>query len=574
MSHRTMAAMTLLMMLGFTSIADGARRPSESPQPVSVSPGHPLGQPSTPIRAHQTLAAPDTLTLGEWDFDNALLPDPQGWTTQDVDAQVGTFFHVDDFAGLGGGTFGGLLPLAGARSLWCGTRTSTDPYDAYATLPGYGNSWEQRFESRAFPVTGAVTVDFRVHYDSEPSYDFTQFEYRSKTGTWRKLLQFEGRGGSLATAIVPADSLAGSVRLRFRFTSDNSWSDEDGARDSDGAVIIDSLTVRDVGGVVDFQDFEGEAVGALSTADGDWAASMGPAFGNFAALFDGSAVLQQDPLVTNHTHLWGFFNGSTDTYACGGHPGQLAVPLKRVIEGQVRAIDNRVVSPPISITEDIHGTPVVDPAWIMLEFDVYRDLLEDRLVYYVPFVRSITGSNAADWKPIGGLHDGPSPGDWFRFQANIVNLIDPGATHIQVALGVLDMCPFWCGIVGLGTCHTDAPLFDNVRVVADAGTSTGVNPSPGIPDRLALHQNVPNPFNPTTTIVYDVPAGGADVTIVIYDVAGRRVRTLVNEHKGPGHYQALWDGRTESGQNATTGVYFYRMVAGSFAQSRKTVLLK
>ena len=130
------------------------------------------------------MTAPDTSTLGEWDFDNGVLPDPQGWTALDADAQRGTFFHVDDFAGLGGGQFGGLVPLSGAHSLWCGTRTSSGPF-SYATPPGYGNGWEQRFESRAFPVTGAVTVNFLVHYDSEPSYDVTQFEYRSKTGTWR-----------------------------------------------------------------------------------------------------------------------------------------------------------------------------------------------------------------------------------------------------------------------------------------------------------------------------------------------------------------------------------------------------
>jgi len=572
MSHRTMAATTLLMMLGLTSIADGARRPSESPQPVSVSPGHPIAQPATLIRAHQIVDAPDTLTLGEWNFDNGLLPDTQGWTALDGGEQTGTYFHVDDFTGLGGGTFGFLVPLSGARSLWCGTRTAPDPHLSDATLPGYGNGWEQRFESSAFPVTGAVAVSFLVHFDSEPSYDLTRFEYLSKTGTWRQLLQFEGSGGSLATTTVPADSLAGSVRLRFRFTSDSSYSDEDGVRDSDGGVIIDNLTVQDAGGVVDFQDFEGEVVGALSTADGDWTASLGPAFGNFAALFDGSSVLQEDPLVTNNTHLWGFFSGSTATYACGGHPEQAALPFQRVIEGQLRTLHNWVISPPIPITEDIHGTPVVDPVWIMLEFDVYRGPPEDNVIVYVPRVRSITGSNASEWRSLG-LHTVVSPGDWFRFQTDLVNHIDPGATHIEVALTVFDMCPFWCG-GGYGDCHSHAPLFDNVRVVADAGTPTGVKPTPGIPDRFALLQNVPNPFNPTTTIVYDVPAGGADVTIVIYDVAGRRVRTLVNEHKVPGRYQVLWDGRTERGENATTGVYFYRMKAGSFVQARKTVLLK
>jgi len=110
--------------------------------------------------------------------------------------------------------------------------------------------------------------------------------------------------------------------------------------------------------------------------------------------------------------------------------------------------------------------------------------------------------------------------------------------------------------------------------VLGAGSATGVGPKLVIPDRFALHQNVPNPFNPVTTIPYDVPAGGADVSIVIYDVTGRHVCTIVDEHRTPGRYEAKWDGRTERGGNAASGVYFCRMVAGKFVDARKIVLLK
>src|SRR5690349_15606188 len=109
--------------------------------------------------------------------------------------------------------------------------------------------------------------------------------------------------------------------------------------------------------------------------------------------------------------------------------------------------------------------------------------------------------------------------------------------------------------------------------VIGAVTTTGVGDT-SLPTSFALHANVPNPFNPTTTISYDVPRGGADVNIAIYDIAGRRVRELVNEHRTPGNWSVQWNGEDDRGQRVASGVYFYRMRAGSFVETRKMVLLK
>jgi hypothetical protein len=91
---------------------------------------------------------------------------------------------------------------------------------------------------------------------------------------------------------------------------------------------------------------------------------------------------------------------------------------------------------------------------------------------------------------------------------------------------------------------------------------------------VALRPNVPNPFNPQTTIQYEIPAGGADVNISIYDVAGRLVRALVAEHRGPGTWSVQWNGDDDRGRRVASGVYFYRMRAGSFVDTKKMVLLK
>jgi hypothetical protein len=105
-----------------------------------------------------------------------------------------------------------------------------------------------------------------------------------------------------------------------------------------------------------------------------------------------------------------------------------------------------------------------------------------------------------------------------------------------------------------------------------AGSVTGVGG--GTPRAFALHANVPNPFNPITTIHYDVPAPGADVTISIYDVSGRLIRSLVKEHRGAGTWSAQWNGENDRGQGVASGVYFYRMRAGEFVETKKMMLLK
>ena len=89
-----------------------------------------------------------------------------------------------------------------------------------------------------------------------------------------------------------------------------------------------------------------------------------------------------------------------------------------------------------------------------------------------------------------------------------------------------------------------------------------------IPETFALHSNFPNPFNPTTTISYDIPKS-AHVAITIYNMNGQVVDKLVNQQKEPGFYSVSWDAR-----NVSTGVYFYQIQAGEFSQVKKCLLIK
>ena len=103
---------------------------------------------------------------------------------------------------------------------------------------------------------------------------------------------------------------------------------------------------------------------------------------------------------------------------------------------------------------------------------------------------------------------------------------------------------------------------------------TGAGPAAQEPSGFALRQNYPNPFNPSTTVSFTIP-GSRTVALIVYDVVGRHIRTLVNGTMGPGEHAARWDGRDDAGRTAASGVYFVTMKAGTdFAATRKMILAK
>jgi len=95
----------------------------------------------------------------------------------------------------------------------------------------------------------------------------------------------------------------------------------------------------------------------------------------------------------------------------------------------------------------------------------------------------------------------------------------------------------------------------------------------GMPTEFALKQNYPNPFNPSTQIQYSLPSESR-VVISIYDLTGRKVRTLVNEVQSAGHRSVMWNATNEIGRQVSAGMYIYSIQAGDFIQNRKMVLMK
>ncbi len=95
-----------------------------------------------------------------------------------------------------------------------------------------------------------------------------------------------------------------------------------------------------------------------------------------------------------------------------------------------------------------------------------------------------------------------------------------------------------------------------------------------LPRAFSLHQNYPNPFNPSTTVRFEVPEGGSAAQLTVYDSRGRKIAVLVDGPVAPGIHQVAWDGRTDRGGEASSGIYFLRLRGGSASKTVKMVLLK
>ena len=117
-----------------------------------------------------------------------------------------------------------------------------------------------------------------------------------------------------------------------------------------------------------------------------------------------------------------------------------------------------------------------------------------------------------------------------------------------------------------------------IEVTGDIGTSVEEPQNDLLPKVFALGQNYPNPFNPSTQIKYQLPVA-AQVKLTIYNMLGRRVRTLIDEEKPAGFYTVQWHGVSDRGVQAASGLYFYRIASRaidgkSFVVTKKMLLLK
>ncbi len=166
--------------------------------------------------------------------------------------------------------------------------------------------------------------------------------------------------------------------------------------------------------------------------------------------------------------------------------------------------------------------------------------------------------------------------DWYGWKLVEWNLSDPGQVGSWIGNGVLDGARYRFDSIQL-TYTPGCPafgrfIFDDLRLVTPV--SVAIDPDiTGLPQNYRLEQNYPNPFNPYTTISYYLPTN-RDITLVVYDVKGQYVRTLISGFESAGIHAVIWDGKDQHGNAVASGVYFYRLSSGDLSQSRRMIYMK
>ena len=94
-----------------------------------------------------------------------------------------------------------------------------------------------------------------------------------------------------------------------------------------------------------------------------------------------------------------------------------------------------------------------------------------------------------------------------------------------------------------------------------------------IPAQFALQDNYPNPFNPSTTIRYDIP-NDAFINIVIYDITGREISRPISKRQSAGYHSTVWNGTNQKGEMQAAGIYFYQIQTKDFIKTKKMLFLK
>jgi subtilisin family serine protease len=167
------------------------------------------------------------------------------------------------------------------------------------------------------------------------------------------------------------------------------------------------------------------------------------------------------------------------------------------------------------------------------------------------------GATWQTWESVTGNHN-----SWEKITKSVGDVFNPLPATVKFRFVACDQ-----GTAGLVEAAIDDLTMDTFtqNAVDVAGTILAT--------RTELAQNQPNPFNPKTTIRFTL-SNPAQTRIEIYDAAGRMIRTLINESRNAGVHQVTWDGMDDAGKLVGSGVYFYRLKAGAFEQSRRMTILK
>ncbi len=486
-------------------------------------------------------AVPETLWIFDADFED-LQGDNAGWVSKDISGTLGqqSYWHKDTIR------INGFMHL-GDSTWWCGT---TNP--CWRQPRGYGNNWYQLMR-RDFPLSewsepgDAVALEWDQRFAVEHDYDYAYVDVSTDGGvSWSTLASFCNPGfpgkpglpqdwdspyGQCDEDLSP---YAGQdVVIRFRFDSDLTYSAQDQYVNTDGSVVdgawqIDNITWNVNGTAVWIDDCE-------APGENGW---------------EHEAVLPagQTGVV---------FRRSLESVM--GYPSWMMVAYDEVSGLLVDDQDSALLTPPI----DILGA----------------DALYAEMYGYIN-IPPEAGDRAALWVAAGDVLECIDPTDWtyaawgpnFGGPFPFVAPMDWGS-FVGNRWMVLCFNNYNCYPAASPDRHGPGFMLDRFRL--GIPLFTNVPDDPVHATRLLAPS--PNPFNPATTIAYTLATPGR-VTIRVHDIAGRVVRTLVDEERVAGEHAVVWDGTTDGNTPAASGVYFVRMESGGrkalHKEVRKLVLLK
>ncbi len=487
----------------------------------------------------------------------------EGWTGVDHTSRVSVqrFRRLSEahFAGSPGICVGAATGVLGGNwSMWAGVTQSESDTLCFPGGQGYGNAWDITL-SQPFAYTGGpVSLAFSYVNDTESTFDFTYVMIDTTGGGGDVvLLSLDGvTAGRDTISLVPGASLPsapGIVEIKFRVRSDGSYSDEDGLYPTVcGAFAVDDIVLT--GGITHSADFEEDQDGWDVTQDpggyGDW------------------------------TDLEAVADLPSESAASGCDLGDSVLVLidyNAILGYHGCPQENVAVSPWI----DLAGAGIVAPTGFVLEYggyvrsSLFLFLLAEAQWY--PDTCSISGApRVSDLKWVEeyiAFPDTLCSSESGRVQIDFSALIPGDVDRVRVALGTVDSRQFF--FCESPSNHNSTPWIDDVRFGVVQPTTTGVDDPTEPTPRVTMGPFVPNPFrgNGRAWLRYTTEEAG-HVSLEIFDLAGRRVRTIVNQTLDASEHTAYWDGRTSSGLAAPSGVYFVRLVAGDDVASRKLLVIR
>ena len=455
---------------------------------------------------------------------------------------------------------------------------------------GYGNGWlETVVREFAYDGSGEVLLDFDYNVNTEAGFDFV-FLFVEQGGIEFTLAIYDSESTGSPQYALEEFLAPGAYRIGFRLRTDTGWSNEDGKYVAPcTAFSIDNFSVSG-GGEDYFADFELNRGGWFqprtekdNPINEYWLVENRQAYGFDSQLHgEGLVVYHIDEDVMNSTLQNSGGSGGTNTRGvvveeADGQFDLLAVGGNRGDAGDVWPGLSS------SVLFDCESSP-----------GAFNNSGQDTGTRIEVLGQAAGVIQARFWAGDAAPTLAAAAGDTLEDGGGLVVLtgsgLQPGLAVKLVRMGapaILASRIVWIDY-DLVRAEFDASLirsgnFDLLVENPDGQTAVRVDgvfrvgqpvssPTPS-PPRFALAQNFPNPFNPATSIRFEVPQASS-IDLAIFDLRGRRVATL---HQGPidaGYHTRRWEGRDDHGQGVASGMYFVRLVGPGFNSARKMMLAR